>query len=199
MATMTTRRTARSILWMTVALSMTLAACASNPAPHPTTAPAVSTSLTTTTSTTSRGSHPMITAVDPCRGLTAELVSSIVGFPVVGDGTATDNGSGFVSCLFKAPLDANPTAGATVVVGVQATRGVAHIREELRGMDPTVEPESVSLGDGGYLSAKAGFADLRFVAHGSQFEVNVITPMDRSIDLGALALAVGKRVESGLS
>lgn len=138
-------------------------------------------------------------SVDPCKGLSAEQVSAIVGFDVEGDGTAHDNGSGFVSCQFKAPLNSDPSAGATVVVGAESAVELAAIRKTLADMSPDNPPTKVDVGDGGYLQASPGFAELRANAGKVQVEVNIITPMDDSIDLGPLAEKVAKRVVDDLS
>jgi hypothetical protein len=131
--------------------------------------------------------------------LTAEKVTSLVGFDVEGDGTAHDNGSGFVSCQFKAPLDADPTSGATVVVGDEPAVKDDEIRRTLTEMSPDHTPTKVDVGDGGYLQASPGFAELRANAGSVQVEVNIITPMDDSIDLGPLATKVAERVVQNLS
>jgi hypothetical protein len=137
--------------------------------------------------------------VDPCKGLTAEEVTALVGFDVEGDGTAHDNGSGFVSCQFKAPLDADPTAGATVVVGAEPAVKDDEIRRTLTEMSPDHTPTKVDVGDGGYLQSSPGFAELRANAGSVQVEVNIITPMDDSIDLGPLATKVAEQVVENLS
>ena len=139
------------------------------------------------------------TSVDPCEGLTAEDVTALVGFDVEGDGTASDNGAGFVSCQFKAPLNADPTAGATVVVGAESAAKLDEIRKTLTDMSPDHAPTKVDVGDGGYLQAAKGFAELRANAGSVQVEVNIITPMDDSIDLGPLATKVADKVVENLS
>ena len=159
-----------------------------------TTATAASDGSTRST-TTSAGK----TSVDPCKGLTAEDVTALVGFDVEGDGTASDNGTGFVSCQFKAPLNADPTAGATVVVGAEPAAKPDEIRKTLADMSPDHAPTKVDVGDGGYLQADKGFAELRANAGSVQVEVNIITPMDDSIDLGPLATKVAEKVVENLS
>ena len=187
-----------------VALTLGVVGCSSSNAkpvdkpPSPTGA-ATTSSATSASGVTSTTPRPKPVTIDPCADLTAELVSSLVGFPVEGDGTSTDNGSGFRSCQFKAPLDANPTAGATVVVGAEPAAELSEIRSTLLAMSPGNAPTKVAIGDGGYLQADPGFAELRINAHGVQIEVNIITPMDRSIDLRPPATKVATRVVANLS
>ena len=159
---------------------------------------------TTTAAAASDGSESSTTipkkiSVDPCKDLTAEKVTALVGFDVQGDGTANDNGAGFVSCQYKAPLNADPSAGATVVVGAEPAVPDAEILKTLTEMSPDHRPTKVDVGDGGYLQASPGFAELRANAGAVQVEVNIITPMDDSIDLGPLATKVANQVVDDLS
>lgn len=198
------RRTRMRSAIVLVALACGVVGCSSSTA-KPADKPSSPTGATTSTSTTrasgitSTTRRPKPVTIDPCADLTAELVSSLVGFPVEGDGTSTDNGNGFRSCQFKAPLDANPTAGATVIIGAEPAAKLSEIRSTLRAMAPDNAPVKIDIGDGGYLQADPGFAELRVNAHDVQIEVNIITPMDRSIDLGPLATKVATRVVANLS
>jgi hypothetical protein len=198
------RRPSRLIVPAALALALTAAGCSSSSSSGGADNAANDGGTTTATAHTPHANHstttaPDKTSVDPCKGLTAEKVTSLVGFDVEGDGTAHDNGSGFVSCQFKAPLDADPTAGATVVVGAEPAVKDGEIRRTLTEMSPDHTPTKVDVGDGGYLQASPGFAELRANAGSVQVEVNIITPMDDSIDLGPLATKVAEQVVENLS
>jgi hypothetical protein len=194
----------RLLVSTALALAITISGCSSSSSAggakdstnsHSTTTGATASDGSAGSTTTAAGK----TSVDPCKGLTAEEVTALVGFDVEGDGTAHDNGSGFVSCQFKAPLDADPTAGATVVVGAEPAVKDGEIRRTLTEMSPDHTPTKVDVGNGGYLQASPGFAELRANAGSVQVEVNIITPMDDSIDLGPLATKVAEQVVENLS
>ena len=88
---------------------------------------------------------------------------------------------------------------ATVVVGAETAVPDAEILKTLTEMSPDHRPTKVDVGDGGYLQASPGFAELRANAGAVQVEVNIITPMDDSIDLGPLATKVANQVVDDLS
>jgi hypothetical protein len=193
----------RLIVLTALVLTVTSAGCASSSSSGGA-KDATKDGATTTAAAASDGSGSATTtakkvSVDPCKDLTAEQVTALVGFDVQGDGTANDNGAGFVSCQYKAPLNADPSAGATVVVGAEPAVPDAEILKTLTEMSPDHKPTKVDVGDGGYLQASPGFAELRANAGAVQVEVNIITPMDDSIDLGPLATKVANQVVDDLS
>lgn len=138
--------------------------------------------------------------VDPCAGFDAEQISALVGFPVEGDGVSTDNGLGFLSCSFRAPLDESEAAGATVTIGAQrsseSSESIEDALAQMGAEDARVVP--VEVGDGGWLLLGDGFAELRARIGGVQLDVSLITPLGESTDLAKptidVATAVAARI-----
>lgn len=103
------RRPPTGATLITVALRFGITACGSangetgrhNPAMT------VDTPMTTLGGFASATRHLSAVKFNPCAAQSAELVTGLVRFPVEGDGTATDDGNGLVSCRFTAPLDAD--------------------------------------------------------------------------------------------
>lgn len=128
---------------------------------------------------------PAATPVDPCAGFDAEQISALVGFTVEGDGVATDNGLGYLSCTYRAPLDASNTAGASVRIGAQrsseSSTSIQDALTQMGGSDAQVVAAAV--GDGGWLLLGDGFAELRARLGSVQLDVNLITPLGKSTDL----------------
>jgi hypothetical protein len=156
---------------------------------------------TDTTADTGTGTDSDAAAPDPCAKLSAEQVSTLVGFKVEGDGAAADNGAGFVSCTYTAALDDSAAAGASVTIGAErSTDSVDTIKDALKEMGGSdAEPTAVEVGDGGWLLLSKGFAELRAKVGDIQIDVNVITPMGESADLAKPTTDVATAVATNLS
>jgi hypothetical protein len=136
--------------------------------------------------------------VDPCKDLTAMTVSGIVGFAVEGDGRSHDNGAGFVSCQFKAPMGSERSSGAIVTIGVDDVQTLDEIEQTLGEMTSDVDPTEIEVGDGGWLLSTKGMAELRANAGDVQVQVNITMPMDDQADLGIATTNLATAVVDGL-